>query len=168
MGGSMATGAVARVDVRRAARVSLPRPSLMVLLALVPASIIIGLLLLVVWISIRQSVTSEALTLRHYASLYTDSFAYTAFLNTVGFTAVTLVVALALGVPIAWLVERTDIRGKSIIITVMTMSVLIPGFFTAMGWLFLAHPRIGMLDQISMGLFGLQAGPFSIVNIPGM
>jgi iron(III) transport system permease protein len=140
----------------------------MVLLALVPSAIIVGLLLLVVWISFRESVTSDALTLRHYASLYTDPFAYTAFLNTLGFTAVTLVVALLLGVPIAWLVERTDIRGKNVIIIFMTMSVLIPGFFTAMGWLFLAHPRIGMLNQMAMGLFGLQSGPISIVNIPGM
>src|SRR3954468_18651647 len=129
----MATGAVARADVRRADRLSLPRPNIMVLLALIPAAIILGLLLLVIIISFRESVTNDALTLRHYVSLYTDPFAYTAFLNTVGFTAVTLVVALALGVPIAWLVERTDIRGKSAIITVMTMSVLIPGFFTAMG-----------------------------------
>jgi iron(III) transport system permease protein len=164
----MATGAVARADVRRADRLSLPRPNVMVLLALVPAAIIIGLLLLVIVISFRESVTNDAFTLRHYVSLYTDPFAYTAFLNTVGFSAVTLFVALALGVPIAWLVERTDLRGKSVIITVMTMSVLIPGFFTAMGWLFLAHPRIGMLNQIAMSLFGLQTGPFSIVNIPGM
>ncbi|HZR98394.1 MAG TPA: iron ABC transporter permease [Chloroflexota bacterium] len=164
----MATRAVARADVTRAERLSLPRPNAMVLLALVPAAIIVGLLLLVVWISFRESVTSDALTLRHYASLYTDPFAYSALLNTIGFTAVTLFVALVLGVPIAWLVERTDIRGKSGIITVMTMSVLIPGFFTAMGWLFLAHPRIGMLNQIAMNVFGLQSGPFSVVNIPGM
>jgi iron(III) transport system permease protein len=140
----------------------------MVALACIPSVIIIGLLLLVVWISFRESVTSTAYTFRHYLELYTDPFAYSAFLNTIGFTVVTLVVSLALGVPIAWLVERTDIRGKSAIITVMTMSVLIPGFFTAMGWLFLAHPRIGMLNQIAMALFGLQSGPFSIVNIPGM
>src|SRR5205823_5381298 len=111
--------------------------------------------LLVAWISVRESVSTDADTLRHYVELYTDPFAYTALLNTLGFTAVTVVVALALGVPIAWLVERTDLGGKSVIITVMTLSVLIPGFFTAMGWLFLAHPRIGMVNQLAMSLFGL-------------
>jgi iron(III) transport system permease protein len=140
----------------------------MVVLALIPTTIIVGLLLLVAWISVRESVTTDAFTLRHYVELYTDPFAYTALLNTLGFTAVTVVVALALGVPLAWLVERTDLGGKSVIIAVMTLSVLIPGFFTAMGWLFLAHPRIGMLNQLAMSLFGLPAGPFSIVNIPGM
>src|ERR1700716_4237461 len=140
----------------------------MVVWALIPTAIIVGLLLLVAWISVRESVTTDAYTLRHYVELYTDPFAYTALLNTLGFTAVTVVVALALGIPLAWLVERTDLRGKSGLITVMTLSVLIPGFFTAMGWLFLAHPRIGMLNQLAMSLFGLPAGPFSIVNIPGM
>src|SRR5262249_29478430 len=118
--------------------------------------------------SVRENVTSYSLTLRHYVNLYTDAFAYTAFLNTIGFTVVMLFVALAVGVPIAWLVERTDLGGKTAIVTLMTLSILIPGFFTAMGWLFLAHPRIGMLNQITAALFGTQGGPFNIVSVPGM
>ncbi len=164
----MATGAVTQTAVARLARLSLPRPNVMVLLALVPTVIIVGLLLLVGWVSIRESMTAPGLTLRHYANLYTDPFAYNSFLNTLGFTAVTLFVALVLGIPIAWLVERTDIGGKAWITAAMTMSVLIPGFFTAMGWLFLAHPRIGMLNQLAVNLFGLPSGPFNIVNVPGM
>jgi iron(III) transport system permease protein len=140
----------------------------MVILALIPSVIIVGLLLLVAVVSFRESMTSSVLTLRHYTNLYTDPFAYNSFLNTIGFTAVTLFVALTLGIPIAWLVERTDIGGKSWITAAMTLSVLIPGFFTAMGWLFLAHPRIGMLNQTAMNVFGLPAGPFNIINIPGM
>ena len=136
--------------------------------SLIPTIIIVGLLVLVAWVSLRESVTSTTLTLRHYANLYTDPFAYNSFLNTIGFTCVTLLVSLALGIPIAWLVERTDLPFKSWIITAMALSVLIPGFFTAMGWLFLAHPRIGVLNQGAMSLFGLASGPFNVVSIPGM
>jgi iron(III) transport system permease protein len=164
----MATGAIARAEERRLSRLALPRPNWMVILALIPAVIIVGLLVLVAWTSVRENVTSNVLTLRHYVNLYTDPFAYTAFLNTIGFTVVMLFVALALGVPIAWLVERTNLGGKSVIVTVMMLSILIPGFFTAMGWLFLAHPRIGMLNQITAALFGTQGGPFNIVSVPGM
>jgi iron(III) transport system permease protein len=164
----MATGAVAQTEVRRPSGFSLPRPNGMVLLALIPSAIIVGLLLLVIWVSFRESLTASGYTLRHYVNLYTDPFAYNSFLNTMGFTAVSLSVALLLGIPIAWLVERTDVGGKSWITAAMTISVLIPGFFTAMGWLFLAHPRIGMLNQMAMNLFGWQAGPFNIVNVPGM
>src|SRR5688572_18948440 len=99
----MATGAVAQTEVGRVSRLSLPRPNAMVILALIPSVIIVGLLLLVAVVSFRESMTSSVLTLRHYTNLYTDPFAYNSFLNTIGFTAVTLFVALTLGIPIAWL-----------------------------------------------------------------
>src|SRR5215210_8400911 len=103
----MATGAVARAGVGRSSRLSLPRPNGMVMLALIPSAIIVGLLLLVIWVSFRESLTAPGFTFRHYVNLYTDPFAYNSFLNTIGFTAVSLAVALLLGIPIAWLVERT-------------------------------------------------------------
>ena len=52
--------------------------------------------------------------------------------------------SLAFGVPLAWLVERTDLPGKTAVFTLMTVGLLLPGFASAMGWLFLMHPRIGM------------------------
>src|SRR4051795_2949188 len=99
----MATGAVAQTEVRRPSGFSLPRPNGMILLALIPSAIIVGLLLLVIWVSFRESLTAPGFTLRHYVNLYTDPFAYNSFLNTIGFTAVSLTVALLLGIPIAWL-----------------------------------------------------------------
>src|SRR5438034_314540 len=49
---------------------------------------------------------------------------------------------------------------------VMVVGALIPTAIIV--GLLLAHPRIGMVNQLAMSLFGLPAGPFSIVNIPGM
>jgi len=54
-------------------------------------------------IGFRESAVDAAFTLRHYRELYTDSLAYTALLNTLGFAAITLAVALFFGIPIAWL-----------------------------------------------------------------
>ncbi|HLY65660.1 MAG TPA: ABC transporter permease subunit, partial [Chloroflexota bacterium] len=48
------------------------------------------------------------------------------------------------------------------------MSLLVPGFFIAMGWLFLLHPRIGMVNQIAMNNLGLKSAPFNLLSIPGM
>jgi iron(III) transport system permease protein len=164
----MATRTLAQVWARRGALPALPRVDPLIAVAAVPAAIVVGLLLLVAWVSLVDNVTSPALTLRHYATLYTDRFAYLSFLNTLGFASIALVVALLFGLPIAWLVERTDLPGKSLIFMFMTASLLVPGFFTAMGWLFLAHPRIGLLNQLAMGLLGLESAPFTIISIPGM
>ena len=118
----------------------------MIVLALLPALIIVALVLGSVWLSFRTDILSPGLTLRHYIDLYSDPFAYRAFLNSIGFALSTLAVAFFFGVPIAWLTERTDLKGRSAIYTFMTLGIFIPSFFSAMGWLFLLHPRIGMVN----------------------
>lgn len=140
----------------------------MIALALLPTLIILALLLGTFWISFRETILGPALTLQHYIELYSDPFAYRALLNSLGFALATLVVAFAFGVPIAWLAERSDLRGKSAIYALMTLGIFIPSFFSAMGWLFVLHPRIGMVNVWLRGLFGLRDAPFSIINLPGM
>jgi iron(III) transport system permease protein len=104
----------------------------------------------------------------HYVAVFGDPFIYRVLLNTFGVALTTLVVALAFGVPAAWLVERTDLRGKSVVLTLMTLGLLIPGFATAMGWLFLMHPRIGLFNALATEVLGFGSAPFNIASIVGM
>ncbi|SRR5579884_143 len=152
----------------RAFQPGLPRVNVLVLLALIPTLMIVGLLAAIGVISVQVSVTDSTLTMKHYVDLYTDPTAYRTFLNTAIFSLVTLAVALAVGIPIAWLVTRTDLPGKNAILSMMTLGLVIPGFFTAMGWLFMFHPRIGVVNQGLMQVLGLQSAPLSIVSIHGM
>ena len=107
-------------------------------------------------------------TLEHYRRLYQDPFAYRTFLNTAVFALVSTLVALAFAVPAAWLVERTTLPGKEWVFPLMSIGLLTPGFFTAMGWVFLLHPRIGMVNRWLMDLFGLQTAPLNIATLVGM
>jgi iron(III) transport system permease protein len=110
----------------------------------------------------------QAYSFVHYIAVFGDPFIYRVLLNTLGVALITLVVALAFGVPAAWLVERTDLSGKGLVLTLMTLGLLIPGFATAMGWLFLMHPRIGLFNALATQIFGLSAAPFNIASILGM
>ena len=110
----------------------------------------------------------QAYSLIHYRDVFGDPFIYGVLLNTLGVALITLAIALAFGVPAAWLVERTDLKGKSAVLTLMTLGLLIPGFATAMGWLFLMHPRIGLVNALAMQALGLRAAPFNIASILGM
>lgn len=133
--------------------------------------IIVWLLSTVFWLSFLEGLpgTPEArFTLQNYIKLYAEPFVITALFNTLVFSAVTVVVSLFFGVAIAWLVERTDLPGKSLIYTVMSLSLLLPGFFLAMGWLFLLHPRIGLMNRWIMSLTGLTHAPFNITSVIGM
>jgi len=141
------------------------------LLILPVVLIVLGLLSTVLWLSFLEGLpgTPDArLTLQNYIKLYADPFIITALTNTVVFSAVTVVVSLFFGIAIAWLVERTDLPGKPVVYAVMSLSLLLPGFFVAMGWLFLLHPRIGMVNRWLMGLTGLAEAPFNITSVVGM
>jgi iron(III) transport system permease protein len=105
---------------------------------------IVALVLITVDIAFR---TQEGLyTLNNFRVLYSEPFAYKSLLNTLGFATVAVLTALFFGVPMAWLAERTDLAGRGAIYPLMTVGILVPGFFTAMGWLFLFHPRIGVVN----------------------
>jgi iron(III) transport system permease protein len=131
---------------------------------------VIGLLLVIFWMGFWQSGPGEPVvyTLNHYRNIFTDSFTYKTMLNTLGFASTTVLVSLCFAVPVAWLVERTDLPGKEWVFTLMAIGALVPTFFTAMGWVFLLHPRIGVVNKLLVEGFGLAESPFNIASIVGM
>jgi iron(III) transport system permease protein len=131
---------------------------------------VIGLLLVIFWMGFWQNGPGEPVvyTLNHYRSILTDSFTFKTLLNTLGFASTTVAISLFFAIPIAWLVERTDLPGKELVFTLMAVGALVPTFFTAMGWVFLLHPRIGVVNRIFVDAFGLAQGPFNIASIIGM
>lgn len=143
------------------------------MLAIVVAAtlVILAHLAAVLWLSFIDSAPGSPrpiYTAGNFREVFFDARTYGVLLNTIGFSTISLAVALLFGLPIAWLVERTDLRAKSLPFTLMAVGLLIPGFAAAMGWLFMLHPRIGMLNQLFMHLFGLPAAPLNIISIVGM
>jgi iron(III) transport system permease protein len=112
--------------------------------------------------------SSVVLTARNFRDLYLSPFVFESFLNTLGFTGVTVLVALTLGVPCAWLAERTDLPGRGFIFPLITTTLLVPSFLTAMGWLFLFHRRIGVANKWLMQTLSLESSPFNIGTVIGM
>ena len=148
-----------------------PWPTIFVALVSLASVLIVALLAVVVWLSFREGglADPEAIySTANYPSVFSNPFTYRVLLNTVGFGLATLVVALAIGVPAAWLVERTDLPGKSLFFTLMSIGLLIPGFASAMGWLFLLHPQIGLVNRWLRDVFALAQAPFDISTIVGM
>lgn len=144
---------------------------LLLAIASAPLILVLSLLVTIIWVSFQPDITKNifgVFTVRHYRALFGDPSIYGPMVNTIGFTFVTVVTALAFGVPAAWLVERTDLSGKRIIYTLMSLGILVPGFVSAIGWVFLLHPRIGIVNTLLMNAFGLESGPLNIASIVGM
>jgi iron(III) transport system permease protein len=132
---------------------------------------ILGLLLFVVVLSFcRMDNGSIAGTVgwANYGALLGDPGFWRACENTAVFATIALFVSGMLGVPLAWLAERTDMPGRSLLWTAMIGSLILPGFLTAMGWLFLAHPRIGLINVALMQTFHLTSAPFPVNTVVGM
>jgi iron(III) transport system permease protein len=140
-------------------------------IALLPMIALSGFILVIVWVSFQSGIigTPQAqYTMENYRAVFGDPLAYSALLNTLVFAASTTLFAMVIGLPIAWLTERTTIGGKPIIYGIMTVGLLIPGIFVAMGWTFIAHPRIGFLNHWLVMLAGFEEGPIHIGTPLGM
>ncbi|HEY2988766.1 MAG TPA: ABC transporter permease subunit [Candidatus Binatia bacterium] len=149
-----------------------PRTSpLLLTLAALPIAVIIVFVAVMIWVSLQRGLlgaASAAYTLDNYRAIFTDPFLYRVLWNTAVFSLSTTFFALIIGLPIAWLAERTTIPGKPLIYAIMTLGLLIPGIYTAMGWTFIAHPRIGFLNRWLIDLFGLDSAPINIATPVGM
>jgi iron(III) transport system permease protein len=125
----------------------------------------------ILWVSFQSGTLGTAdtrYTLENYSDLFADRELYAVLWNTLLFATATVICALLIGLPIAWLTERTTISGKPLIYMIMTLGLLIPGIFVAMGWTYIAHPRIGFLNRWLVDWFGFDRGPINIATPVGM
>jgi iron(III) transport system permease protein len=144
---------------------------LLIALAALPMFVIVVLVAALIWISFQTGLVGTAsaiYTLKNYADIFGDPFVLKVFWNTVSFTLSTTFTALAVGLPIAWMTERTRLPGKGLVYTIMTLGLLIPGIYTAMGWTFIAHVRTGFLNRWLMEVFSLDQAPINIATPLGM
>jgi iron(III) transport system permease protein len=133
--------------------------------------LILAPLVVVFWLSFFEGSLLDPVSrysFNNYVKVFTEPFTYKVLWNTAGFSLIALTVSFLFGLPAAWLVERTDFPGKTVLLTLMTVGLLIPGFAVAMGWLFLLHPRIGIVNQFLQDMFGFADAPLSITTITGM
>ena len=133
--------------------------------------VVLALLAAVLWLSWTEGTpgaTALVYTAANFIDVFSDPRTYAVLRDTMFFSLVSLLVALAFGLPAAWLAERTDLGAKTFLFTLMAIGLLIPGFAAAMGWLFLLHPRIGLVNQLLMRTFHLAVPPFNILSIVGM
>jgi iron(III) transport system permease protein len=146
-------------------------PACMLGVVAIASLVVLAHLAVVVWLSgIDGSPGAVDLryTTQNYIDVFADARTYGVLIDTIAFASVSLIVALGFGIPVAWLAERTDLPAKRLIFPIMAIGLVIPGFAAAMGWLFLLHPRIGLVNQLLVGALHLAAPPFNITTVAGM
>ncbi len=113
---------------------------------------------------------ATGMTLANYTTVLTSPSTLPIFLNTFLFTAGSLAVGLPLAVLLAWLLERTAIPARRWIATFILVPMTVPSLLSAIAWIQLLDPRIGIINVVLRNLFGLSGdfGPFDIYTLYGM
>jgi iron(III) transport system permease protein len=130
-------------------------------------SFVVALVLFVVYMTFVPGLpTQPGLTLQHWRNVANDRLLREVIPNTliVGFG--TIFVAAFFALPLSWLLNRTSIPFRDTLTTLIAVVVIVPGFVKAMGWVMLVNDRIGILNNLIAGLFGLEKVPITVVNSP--
>lgn len=142
------------------------------IITLVTTILVIGPLSILLLTSIQTGlplVDRFSPTFAHYASLFT-SHAGALIWNTFVFAAGSLVWALIIATPLAFLTERTDMPFREGIYFSIYATMIFPVVIQILGWILLLSPRIGLINQFLRSTLGLDGvtGPFDIYSLEAM
>ena len=92
--------------------------------------IVLVLIAIVLWLSLIDGEPGDpdlAYTAANYIETFGDRFVWRVLANTFVFSGLTLAVAMAIGAPLAWIIERTDFPAKTLVFATMTIGLLVSG-----------------------------------------
>lgn len=115
--------------------------------------------------SFSQRAEIGQFTLFNYVDLLSDENLPSVTLRTLMFGAGSVLVMLLFAFPIAWLLSRTDFAWKRVTVAVLVAKLAIPGFITAMSYVWLFNPTSGIVNRM-LGGGGLGVEP--VFNIYGL
>lgn len=107
-------------------------------------------------------------TTDHIVTAWRDPDLWRLFARTLHFAIGSSIFALVIGTGLAWLVERTDIRGAGLVRALMILPMAMPPFIMAIAWTILLSPRTGIANLALMQGFGLTAPPLNIYTMTGL
>jgi iron(III) transport system permease protein len=86
--------------------------------------------------------------------------------NSLVFALGSTVISVSLGTLLAYLIVRTDVPFKGLMMVASLVPLILPGILHTIAWIFLASPRVGLYNRLLEPVFG--PGTFNIFSLPGM
>ncbi|WP_419898856.1 ABC transporter permease [Roseomonas sp. USHLN139] len=137
---------------------------LLVLILLFLVAVPIGKLLVV---SFEQQGTG-AFTLSNYATAYGRVRYLEALGNSLILGTSAALMAAVFAVPMAWAVSRTDMPGKGLTWAAVMGAFIMPPYLGAVGWILLAGPNSGFLNQAWRWVTGAEGALVNVYSFPGL
>lgn len=135
---------------------------LILILVLLVANPILRLL----WDSFHTA--SGSLSFSSYTAALGRSRNLLALLNSLYLGVAVTAIAIALGVPLALAVSRTNMPARGFTHVSVLAAFVMPNFLGAIAWILLAGPNAGWLNRLWTEIFGTHKGPFNIFSFWGL
>ncbi len=107
-------------------------------------------------------------TLQNFVDVFTRKRYMTAYWQTLQLAGVTVVMSVFMALPMAFAVSRTDTPGRSLMYFAVLGAFIMPPFLGAIGWILLAGPNAGWINQIWESLTGSEEPLFNIFSMWGL
>ncbi|MGH7266487.1 MAG: ABC transporter permease [Candidatus Rokuibacteriota bacterium] len=131
--------------------------------------VLVILVLLPLYHLIIESLRTDAgFSLVNYAKLLETRRFHEALFNSVYLGLACGIIGMLLGVPMAWLVSRTNMPLRRLIGLGVLGTFVTPGFVNALAWILLAGPNAGLLNKAWMAATGSDTGLFNIFSMTGL
>jgi iron(III) transport system permease protein len=113
-----------------------------------------------------------AFTFAEFTAAVTSAGTVTALVNTLVYVTGTTIISVLIGVPMAFMVERTNVSlvTKRVVRLTIIASVITPGFLSAMSYVNLLGPNAGIINVWLRELLNLDInrGPLNIFSLPAV
>jgi iron(III) transport system permease protein len=130
---------------------------------------VLAVSLIIFWASLNSGRPFEArLGLDNYIQTLDQSLMTQVIPNTVLVGLGTVTTVLFFGFPLAWLLNRTNVPLRAFCVSLIAVSVIVPGLVKAMGWIILLSPQVGLINQLLVNVFKLEQAPLDINSIGGI
>jgi iron(III) transport system permease protein len=167
----MAEGAVMAATPRAGFRARLrmlePVTLLWLLLVAVLIFLIAAPLLKMLLISFEEQETGN-FTLMNYATAYGRQRYLDALRNSLLLGLLTATISVIIAVPMAWAVSRTDMPGKGFTWAMVLAAFVMPPYLGAIGWILLAGPNAGWINQVWRAITGAQDPLMNVYTFGGL
>lgn len=105
----------------------------------------------------------------NYTQVFANARTWELVANTIVLSLGSLVLAFAISLVAAWLVERTNLPAQGLAFVMIIAGIGTPGFISAIAWTLLLNPSNGVLNVWLRNIFGFTGdGPLNISTLPGM
>ncbi|MBV8823940.1 MAG: iron ABC transporter permease [Bradyrhizobiaceae bacterium] len=138
--------------------------ALVVWLALVP----LAFLLWQSFLTPQTAAEPARFTLENYAAAYASGETARLLGNSLTFAVGAAALSFVLGTAFAWINERTNTAFKSLFLALALVPLVIPSVLFTVAWIFLASPKIGIVNLVLQSWTGSDAAFVDIYSLGGM